>query len=558
VLRRRLARLPESGVSVLRLAAVAGRESSVGVLVQAADSDEDGVLDALDAGVIAGLLDEPRPGRVRFVHALVRDTLVADVTRVRAARMHARIAAALEGTGDVAALAHHYARAGSPKAVGYCVRAADLAEARYAHDVAAALLTDAVANSTEPGERVDLLGRLLRAQIRAGAVAAARDTREQAVEYAESIGRDDLMIGAFAAWTEPTPWQARTYGTVDRPIVGRLSRLLKRTDLAPDVRSCLLTAYAEELVGEDDPTVMAAAREALDLATDPRLRAAALQVLAREPGREEYARELVEIGVEHDLPVYQVTGLFNQAANAAAANDPATMRRVTGEALDLARAYRMPEAIGVAEIALAALVLIEGRFAESERLYAEATKRMERAGSVHAGFIRLARAVIWLNDGTLGDHLDDVRALHEVFGQMAADLLVLALHAAGRSDEARRARTSPNPIRPDFFFTFLTSLRAMAVVALNDRDAAEKIYADLLPYRDGPPAGAESISLAVPPVAHTLGELALFLGRADEAAADFARAAAIADQWNAPHWSADARTRADLARCVHVPPPQER
>src|ERR1700733_4986402 len=558
VLRRRLARLPQSGVSVLRLAAVAGRESSVGVLVQAADSDEDGVLDALDAGVIAGLLDEPRPGRVRFVHALVRDTLVADVTRLRAARMHARIAAALEGTGDVAALAHHYARAGSPKAVGYCVRAAELAEARYAHDVAAALLTHAVANSTEPGERVDLLGRLLRAQIRAGAVAAARDTREQAVEYAESIGRDDLMIGAFTAWTEPTPWQARTYGTVDRPIVGRLSRLLKRTDLAPDVRSRLLTAYAEELVGEDDPTVMAAAREALDLATDPRLRAAALQVLAREPGREEYARELVEIGVEHDLPVYQVTGLFNQAANAAAANDPATMRRVTGEALDLARAYRMPEAIGVAEIALAALVLIEGRFADSERLYAEATKRMERAGSVHAGFIRLARVVIWLNDGTLGDHLDDVRALHEAFGPMAADPLVLALHAVGRSDEARRARTSPSPIRPDFFFTFLMSLRAMAIVALNDRDAAEEIYSDLLPYRDGPPAGAESISLALRPVAHTLGELALLLGRADEAAAHFAQAAAIADQWSAPHWSADARTRADFALSVNVSPPRER
>jgi DNA-binding SARP family transcriptional activator/tetratricopeptide (TPR) repeat protein len=558
VLRRRLARLPESGVSVLRLAAVAGRESSVGMLVQAADSDEDGVLDALDAGVIAGLLDEPRPGRVRFVHALVRDTLVADVTRLRATRMHARIAAALEGTGDVAALAHHYARAGSPKAVGYCVRAAELAEARYAHDVAAGLLTDAVTNSNEPDEHVDLLGRLLRAQIRAGAVAAARDTREQAVEYAESIGRDDLMIAAFTAWTEPTAWQARTYGTVDRPIVGRLSRLLKRTDLAPDVRSRLLTAYAEELVGEDDPTVVAAAREALDLATDPRLRAAALQVLARDPGRVEYARELVEIGVEHDLPVYHVTGLLNQAANAAAANDPATMRRVTGEALDLARAYRMPEAIGVAEIALAALRLIEGRFADSERLYAEATKRMERAGSVHAGFIRLALAVIWLNDGTLGDHLDDVRALHEALGPMVDDLLVLALHAVGRSDEARRARTSPSPIRPDFFFTFLTSLRAMASIALNDRDAAEEIYADLLPHRNGPPAGAESTSLALRPVAHTLGELALLLGRDEEAAAHFAQAAAIADKWNAPHWSADARTRADLALSVHVSPPQER
>jgi DNA-binding SARP family transcriptional activator len=541
VLRRRLARLPESGVSVLRLAAVAGRESSVSLLVQAADSDEDGVLDALDAGVIAGLLDEPRPGRVRFVHALVRDTLVADVTRLRATRMHARIAAALEGTGDVAALAHHYARAGSPKAVRYCVRAAELAEARYAHDVAAALLTDAVTNSTEPGERVDLLGRLLRAQIRAGAVAAARNTREQAVEYAESIGRDDLMIAAFTAWTEPTPWQARRYGTVDRPVVDRLSRLLKRTGLAPDVRSRLLTAYAEELVGEDDPTVMAAAREALGLATDPRLRAAALAVLARDPGREEYARELVRIAVEHDLPVYRVTGLLNQAAIAAAANDPATMRRVTGEALDLARAYQMPEAISVAEIALATLELIAGRFADSERLYTEAAERMERAGSVHAGFLHLALAAIWLNDGTLGDHLDDVRALREELGPMVADLLVLALLAVGRGDEARRARTSPSPIRPDFFFTFLMSLRAMAIVALNDRDAAEEIYADLLPYRDGPPAGAESVSLAWRPVAHTLGELALLLRRDDEAAAHFAQAAAIADQWNAPHWSADAR-----------------
>ncbi|MEV0318464.1 BTAD domain-containing putative transcriptional regulator [Streptomyces sp. NPDC050658] len=554
VLRRRLARLPERGVSVLRLAAVAGRESSVDVLVRAADTDEDGVLDALDAGVVAGLLDEPGPGRVRFVHALVRDTLVADVTRLRAARMHARIAAALEGGGDVAALAHHYARAGSPKAVGPCVRAAELAEARYAHDVAAALLADAVALSGEPDERVGLFGRLLRAQIRAGAVAAARQTREQAVEYAESIGRDDLMIAAFIAWTEPTPWQARTYGTVDRPVVDRLSRLLERPGLAPDVRSSLLTAYANELVGEDDPTVMAAAREALDLTADPRLRAAALLILAGDSGRdgpkkrEEHARELAEIGAEHDLPVYRVRGLLDQAAHAAAANDPATVRRLTEEALDLARAYRMPEAISAAEIALASFSLVEGRFADAERRYAEATARMERAGSVHAGFAGLALATVRLNEGTLGDHLDEVRALHEALGPMAADLLALALHAAGRSDEARRARRSPGPIRPDFFFTFLTSLRAMAIVALDDRDAAEAVYADLLPHCEGPPAGAESLSLAVRPVAHTLGELALLLGRDDEAAAHFARAAAIADRWNAAHWSADAAATATRPR----------
>ncbi|MER7706418.1 hypothetical protein ABTX81_26420 [Kitasatospora sp. NPDC097605] len=62
------------------------------------------------------------------------------------------------------------------------------------------------------------------------------------------------------------------------------------------MRARLLTAYADELVGEDDPTVVAAAREALGLATGPRLRAAALLILARDSGREEDARELVEIG----------------------------------------------------------------------------------------------------------------------------------------------------------------------------------------------------------------------------------------------------------------------
>ncbi|MEU1985760.1 BTAD domain-containing putative transcriptional regulator [Nocardia sp. NPDC019395] len=558
VLRRRLARLPEGDVSVLRLAAVAGRESSVDVLVRAADTDEDGVLNALDAGVIAGLLDEPGPGRVRFVHALVRDTLVTDVSRIRTTRMHARIAAALEGSGDIAALAHHYARAGSPKAVGYCVRAAELAEARYAHGVAAALLTDAVTNSADPDEHVDLLGRLLRAQVRAGSFAAARATREQAVEYADSIGREDLMIAAFTAWTEPTPWQARPYGTVDHPIVERLGRLLERPGLAPGTRSHLLIAYAHELVGEDDPTVVAAGREALDLAADPRLRAAALLVLARASGREEYSRELVEIGVEHDLPIYRVTGLLDQAANAAAANDPTTMRRVSEEALDLAHTYRMPEAIGAAEIALATLVLIEGRFADAERRYADATERMERAGSVHAaGFLRLARAAIWIGDGTLGDHLDDVRAFHEALGPMVADLLTLALHAAGRGSEAHRSGAA-HAIRPDFFFTFLTSLRALAIIASNDRDAAEQTYADLLPHRDGPPAGAETVSLALRPVAHTLGELALFLGHHDEAVAHFTRAAAIADRWHAPHWSADARAHAAHVLGNHVSTPRQR
>ncbi|MEU6238106.1 BTAD domain-containing putative transcriptional regulator, partial [Kitasatospora sp. NPDC047058] len=112
VLRRRLALLAPTVTAGLRLAAVAGREAPAALLVHAAD-DAEQLLDALDAGVTAGLLTEPRPGTVRFTHALVRDALEGDLTRLRLARMHSRLGRALIalGSDDVAATAHHLLRA---------------------------------------------------------------------------------------------------------------------------------------------------------------------------------------------------------------------------------------------------------------------------------------------------------------------------------------------------------------------------------------------------------------------------------------------------------------
>ena len=58
---------------------------------------------------------------------------------------------------------------------------------------------------------------------------------------------------------------------------------------------------------------------------------------------------------------------------------------------------------------------------------------------------------------------------------------------------------------------------------------------------DTPPAGATSLSLALRPVAHTLGELALLLGRDDEAAEHFTRSVTIAELWGTSHWVTEAR-----------------
>uniref|UniRef100_UPI001BDC22B9 BTAD domain-containing putative transcriptional regulator n=1 Tax=Pseudonocardia lacus TaxID=2835865 RepID=UPI001BDC22B9 len=115
VLRRRVERLPGPARTVLRQAAVLGRDVEIDVLVRlVGGDDEDAVLDALEMGVLSGLLTEPRAGWVRFAHALVRDTLYGDVPRLRRTRLHAAALGALLATGpdDHAALAHHALAAG--------------------------------------------------------------------------------------------------------------------------------------------------------------------------------------------------------------------------------------------------------------------------------------------------------------------------------------------------------------------------------------------------------------------------------------------------------------
>ncbi|GAB7181812.1 DNA-binding transcriptional regulator DnrI/AfsR/EmbR [Kitasatospora sp. Ki12] len=560
VVRRRLGRLPEAVVAVLRLAAVVGREADVELLVGAADTDEDGVLGGLDAGLVAGLLTEPAPGRVRFTHALVRDTLLADLSGLRARRMHGRIAAGLErlGSSDVSALAHHFARsaasATAAQGVHYCLRAADLAAARYAHDAAADLLaaaldcfdrTPAGPSEDREAERVDLLGRLLRAQVRAGAVMSARATRQRAIDCAVGTGRSELLIRALTAWSEPTPWQTRPYGAVDEPVVALLGRSLDLPDLAPAARCGLLLAYCAELSDERNPRVRAAAEEAVGLATalgDPGLRARALAALLRELDTEldtereggelaPRSEELVRLATEHDLPAFRWFGLLSLSTAAAAAGDVAAAYAHIDTCVELARTYRMPGPVVVGQTALATRALIEGRAEDAEELYAEATAGMARQGSPHAdGFLQVALATIRAAQGRLGEFVPQARRLTEEFGPLVADLLAAALCAAGRPDEARAVLARVGPLRTDYLLTVLATFRAMAVVALGERQRADELYATLLPHRDAPPPAA-GFTLAIRPVAYTLGELARLLGRDAEAAAHFAHAAAVADRW---------------------------
>jgi hypothetical protein len=79
---------------------VAGRGFDLDLVEAVTGLEDEAALDAAEAAVLAGLVieDDRAAGRYRFAHALVRETIYADISRARRARLHARVAGALLAT----------------------------------------------------------------------------------------------------------------------------------------------------------------------------------------------------------------------------------------------------------------------------------------------------------------------------------------------------------------------------------------------------------------------------------------------------------------------------
>ncbi|UXY25274.1 BTAD domain-containing putative transcriptional regulator [Streptomyces sp. HUAS TT20] len=114
-LHQRFAALSEPVLRVLRLCAVIGAEVDTDLLQRTATRDEP-VVAGLESAIHAGLLEEDphHPGRLHFAHALVQETLVAELPREDRHRLHARVADALcarrrgqVGNEEIERVAHH-------------------------------------------------------------------------------------------------------------------------------------------------------------------------------------------------------------------------------------------------------------------------------------------------------------------------------------------------------------------------------------------------------------------------------------------------------------------
>ena len=85
---------------------------------------------------------------------------------------------------------------------------------------------------------------------------------------------------------------------------------------------------------------------------------------------------------------------------------------------------------------------------------------------------------------------------------------------------------------------FLTSVRGLLAIAIDDRERAASAYQDLLPFA-GRLAGADSLLITLGPVAQILGDLARYLSLPG-AEAHYKLAINIADKAKVKHWRAAA------------------
>jgi hypothetical protein len=173
---RRLARLSDAANRALTQAAVLGRRFEFDVLAEMAEAGEDELLDALDEALAAQLVVEVAGERATYAfrHALVRETLYAELSLPRRQRTHLRAADAIERVAGAAADEHastialHLRTAGAAanarRALDWTLRAAAAHAAALAWEEASAQLEAALElvddAGSEPLERAAIHERL--------------------------------------------------------------------------------------------------------------------------------------------------------------------------------------------------------------------------------------------------------------------------------------------------------------------------------------------------------------------------------------------------------------
>ena len=559
ILQQRIARLPPTAQTILRQASVIGAEIDADVLGDVADAEEHVLLDAIEAGLLAGLVTEPAAGRIRFAHTLVRETLYSGLSRLRRSRLHVRAAEAIERRSPdaVAALAYHYAEAGTAplKVTHYCGLAARQAEQRFAYHEAARLWERAIACSDQAGaparDRLELMMGLVRTLASTGQLTSARPYRRDAVRAALPLDDPVLLAQVIASFDVPITWLSHDYGKIDHELIATIEQTLARLPPGDGLLRCqLLTTLSFELEGAASERGYQASLQAVEVARrlgDPAALTMAINGRYLQSFRYDGQAERLSLGTELlALPGKPVTAEaiahLLLMATSSGVGDFGSADLHAAQAARIADRYDLQVIAAMVSVYQAMRTGLDGDLTTAEKLYQQVAGQMDRLGLWQhgAGVSVLGRLSLLITQDRVAEitsELDGYPWMPAVFPELYA----LALAASGRAVEARASAARPHPIRRDRFHLFMTGIRGLLAIALDDRERAQSVYQALLPYA-ARPAGADTAVLTLGPVAQILGDLARYLGLPG-AEGHYRHALAIAERARVEPWREAAMRR---------------
>ena len=533
--RRQIARLgePEAGDGtpaageILATAAALGPGIDPALVAAALGAPAGPVARLCDQATEIGLLGPGQDvGEVyRFRHALIRETLYAELAPQARAQAHRRIAEVLVGKpgGSHAELAYHFLRAApvSAEAAAEAVRHSRLAGQEaldaLAYEEAAghfrrALDVQRRAAQATPASRCGLLLSLAEALIKTGPDPAAVRAVDEAVRLARDADEPRLLAAAallnaqhidFNAPADTTAALLReaaaALGPADYALRARtLARLAMTLASAPaDARDSAERAVrdAREAVTRDpdahDPDGAVAATA---LATALTARHYVLWGSQDPADALAAADEIVTAAQRAREPETELDGRVLHLTHLLELGDGPAAQRVLPELGRMADALRQPAARLAALSRRSTLATLTGDFASAIECARQAFETGQAAGLPDAGAVYWGQLfAIWLHAGLPDDdeqwmerELRDLVARSYMSVAHAAALVQIeAAHGAveqarGRLDEL--ATTGLESLRPDMLYLWALAELARGCVLLRAAHHAPRIYQALAPY----------------------------------------------------------------------------
>ena len=474
---RRLERLSVEARSVLNTAAVIGHVFDIDLAVAAGAGTEDQVLDAIDQGIEHAVLQATDSSGCEFVftHGLIVDAVRRAINPRRLARIHERVAAAMEERSPekASAIAVHYERAGLPlKAYSHALTAGREALAMYSQAEARRFFEIAERAAITPSERASALLGLAEVSELEGRHALTEELCDRALA-ALADSPDEHTVLALRRMRERT----RSFkGLPSRETIAVCMELLEEARKLGDraEESALLTmiSQCQDRLGETAVAERVArdAVAAAQAANEPRLLAESLTRLGSAitdrnaaDAEEFFGRALALFHAAGDrsgearchIHIGKIHQRAGDMAAAEAAYDHGLETAHSAQAVDLA---------GLASLNLGLLYLRRGQLALAGERYDDALERFSESSNESArlstlfNMAHLAReAEDW---GTASGLYEQVMAVAARIGQPDVELgaragqalAALAVGARSVAEDAMRWIRANVETRPEWWF----------------------------------------------------------------------------------------------------------